>query len=55
MGGREITDEWIERGVDRMGLDIWSESDRDFVRELVAFYWGRSLALKGCAVSLLPI
>ena len=25
----------------RMGLDIWSENDRDFVRELVAFYWGR--------------
>ena len=25
----------------RMGLDVWSESDREFVRELVAFYWGR--------------
>ena len=25
----------------RMGLDIWSENDRDFVRELVALYWGR--------------
>ena len=25
----------------RMGLDVWSESDRVFVRELVAFYWGR--------------
>ena len=25
----------------RMGLDVWSENDRDFVRELVAFYWDR--------------
>ena len=26
----------------RMGLDIWSESDRDFVQELVALYFGRT-------------
>lgn len=25
----------------RMGLDIWSEGDRIFVKELVDFYWGR--------------
>ena len=31
----------------RMGLDIWSESDRDFVRELVAFYWGRKAEVRG--------
>ncbi|KAL6720407.1 hypothetical protein ACLMJK_002329 [Lecanora helva] len=31
----------------RMGLDIWSESDRTFVRELVAFYWGRKAEVKG--------
>lgn len=31
----------------RMGLDIWSESDREFVRELVAFYWGRKAEVKG--------
>lgn len=31
----------------RMGLDIWSESDRDFVRELVAFYWGRKADVRG--------
>ena len=31
----------------RMGLDIWSESDRDFVRELVAFYWGRRADFRG--------
>lgn len=30
-----------------MGLDIWSESDRDFVRELVAFYWGRKADVRG--------
>ena len=31
----------------RMGLDIWSESDRDFVRELVALYWGRKADVRG--------
>ena len=31
----------------RMGLDIWSESDREFVRELVAFYWGRKAEVRG--------
>ena len=31
----------------RMGLDIWSESDRDFVRELVAFYFGRKADVRG--------
>ena len=25
----------------RMGLDLWSESDRGFVEELVSLYWGR--------------
>ena len=31
----------------RMGLDIWSESDRDFVRELVKLYWGREADVRG--------
>ena len=31
----------------RMGLDIWSENDRDFVRELVALYFGRSADVRG--------
>lgn len=31
----------------RMGLDIWSQSDRDFVRELVAFYFGRKADVRG--------
>ena len=31
----------------RMGLDIWSESDREFVRELVALYWGRKADVRG--------
>lgn len=31
----------------RMGLDIWSESDRGFVRELLAFYWGRKADVRG--------
>ena len=31
----------------RMGLDIWSQSDRDFVREMVAFYWGREADVRG--------
>ena len=31
----------------RMGLDMWSESDREFVRELVALYWGRKADVRG--------
>ena len=31
----------------RMGLDIWSENDRSFVKELVAFYWGRKAEVRG--------
>ncbi|KAL8789966.1 MAG: hypothetical protein Q9213_000852 [Squamulea squamosa] len=31
----------------RMGLDIWSESDKVFVEELVEFYWGRKAVVKG--------
>ena len=31
----------------RMGLDIWSESDRLFVRDLVSFYWGRKADVRG--------
>lgn len=31
----------------RMGLDVWSQSDREFVRELVAFYWGRKADVRG--------
>ena len=33
--------------VSRMGLDIWSESDREFVRELVALYWGKKADVRG--------
>ena len=31
----------------RMGLDVWSESDRRFVEELVEFYWGRKADVQG--------
>ena len=31
----------------RMGLDVWSESDRSFVKELLAFYWGREADVRG--------
>ena len=31
----------------RMGLDVWSESDRDFVRDLVGLYWGRRCSVRG--------
>ena len=31
----------------RMGLDIWSDSDRLFVEELVEFYWGRKAIVRG--------
>lgn len=30
----------------RMGLDVWSESDHAFVRELVALYWGRQCVVR---------
>ena len=28
-----------------MGLDLWSESDRTFVKELISFYWGRKASV----------
>lgn len=31
----------------RMGLDLWSESDRGFVEELVGLYWGREAVVEG--------
>ena len=34
----------------RMGLDIWSEGDRRFVKELVEFYWGRQADVQGARV-----
>lgn len=34
----------------RMGLDIWSEADRRFVKELLEFYWGRAAEVQGARV-----
>lgn len=34
----------------RMGLDIWSEADRRFVKELMEFYWGRTAEVQGARV-----
>lgn len=34
----------------RMGLDIWSEGDRKFVKELVDFYWGRKAEVQRARV-----
>ena len=34
----------------RMGLDIWSEGDRRFVKELVELYWGREADVQGARV-----
>ena len=31
----------------RMGLDVWSEGDRNFVVDLVDFYWGRKAEIGG--------
>lgn len=31
----------------RMGLDVWSEGDREFVKGLVALYWGRKADVRG--------
>ena len=41
----------------RMGLDVWSESDRLFVRDLVALYWGlecvvRRTGIECCGVRI---
>jgi len=33
--------------MNRMGLDVWSANDRDFVKELLAFYWGREAEVRG--------
>ena len=34
----------------RMGLDVWSKSDRKFVEEMVAFYWGRESVVESGGV-----
>jgi hypothetical protein len=34
----------------RMGLDLWSEEDRQFVKELVGLYWGRKAEVQGARV-----
>lgn len=34
----------------RMGLDVWSEADKSFVRETVALYFGREAEVKGRSV-----
>lgn len=34
----------------RMGLDVWSEADRRFVKELLEFYWGRTAEVQGVRV-----
>ena len=34
----------------RMGLDVWSEGDRRFVKELVELYWGRQADVQGARV-----
>lgn len=31
----------------RMGLDIWSDSDHKFVKELIGLYWGREAVVEG--------
>lgn len=48
--GEERDDEIVEISSDDMtkiGLDVWSESDRVFVGELVEFYWGRRASIRG--------
>ena len=34
----------------RMGLDIWSEGDRKFVKELVELYWGKRAKVQGARI-----
>ena len=34
----------------RMGLDVWSKSDRAFVQEMIAFYWGRESVVESGGV-----
>lgn len=34
----------------RMGLDLWSDGDREFVGELLGLYWGRKAEVQGARV-----
>ena len=48
VAGREEAEVVVELDdMTKMGLDIWSESDRVFVMELVDFYWGKKAVVKG--------
>jgi Domain of unknown function (DUF4484) len=34
----------------RMGLDVWSRADREFLRDFVALWWGRGVEVHGMGV-----
>ncbi|KAG8528818.1 uncharacterized protein KY384_006507 [Bacidia gigantensis] len=45
--GEDLTQIVVEADdMSRMGLDLWSESDRAFVEGLILFYWGRKADYK---------
>jgi len=37
-------------GLRRMGLDVWSESDKEFVRQLVPLWFGKDVEVQGMAI-----
>lgn len=41
--------------VERMGLDIWSESDHNFIEEIAQAYFGRSAQVEGRSVDVCGI
>lgn len=53
-GSRERGVEVVVRGeeVERMGLDVWSGADREFVGEVVQLYFGRKGVVEGRGVDV---
>ncbi|KAF2085460.1 hypothetical protein K490DRAFT_75097 [Saccharata proteae CBS 121410] len=51
--GEGVVDDMVRvhgEDVTRMGLDVWSEADRAFVRDVLELYWGRRAEVHGASV-----
>lgn len=42
--------EVVEEDVRAMGLDVWSDSDRRFIEEMIDIWWGRKAVVRGGTV-----
>lgn len=48
--GEDDVVEITEEDVRATGLDVWSETDRKFVEDMVRLWWGRSAVVRGGSI-----